>query len=429
MNIIRVYLASLFSILSVAGPAFAETTIVRAARMIDVATGDVISPATIVVRDGVIETVNPDKLPENAMVLNLGDRTLLPGVMDMHSHVTLDFFTGDHWTTAAVFETPADWALYGVEFGRQMLEAGFTTVRDAGAWPGFPDIALMRAIEAGRVAGPRMFPAGHYLSITGGHCDVTGFAPGVMELGPNEGIANGADEILRAVRYQAKHGAKVIKVCATAGVFSKGDQPGAQQYSDHELETIVEEASRHGLKVMAHAHGSEGILAAVKAGVASIEHGSMLTPEIIREMKKRGTYYVPTIYLNDIPLPPETPEWTVKKSEFLAPYIESSFKMAIERGVNIALGTDVGVFRHNEAGKEFNAMVRRGMTPAHALRTATINAADLLGVTDRGELKPGMLADIIAVDGNPLEDITEMERVTFVMKGGDVIKQPDAETR
>lgn len=397
--------------------------------MIDVAAGEVISPATIIVRDGVIESVNPETLPEDAALLDLGDRTMLPGIMDMHSHVTLDFFTGDHWTTAAVFETPADWALYGVEFGRQMLEAGFTTVRDAGAWPGFPDIALMRAIEAGRVVGPRMLPAGHYISITGGHCDVTGFAPGVMELGPNEGIANGEDEILRAIRYQAKHGAKVIKVCATAGVFSKGDQPGAQQYSDHELVIIVEEASRHGLKVMAHAHGSEGILAAVKAGVASIEHGSMLTPEIISEMKKRGTYYVPTIYLNDIPLPPETPEWTVKKSEFLAPYVEKSFEMAVERGVNIALGTDVGVFPHDEAGKEFGAMVRRGMTPAHALRTATINAADLLGVSDRGQIKAGMLADIIAVDGNPLEDISEMERVTFVMKGGDIIKRPAAGSR
>lgn len=429
MNSVRTCLMSLIAALLFTGPAFADATILRAARMIDVASGKVISPAAIVVRDGVIESVNPEALPEDAALLDLGDRTILPGVMDMHSHVTLDFFTGDHWTTAAVFETPADWALYGVEFGRQMLEAGFTTVRDAGAWPGFPDVALMRAIEAGRVVGPRMFPAGHYISITGGHCDVTGFAPGVMELGPNEGIANGDDEILRAIRYQAKHGAKVIKVCATAGVFSKGDQPGAQQYSDHELQTIVEEATRHGLKVMAHAHGSEGILAAVKAGVASIEHGSMLTPEIIREMKKRGTYYVPTIYLNDLPLPPDTPEWTVKKSEFLAPFVEKSFEMAVERGVNIALGTDVGVFKHNEAGKEFGAMVERGMTPAHALRTATINAADLLGVSDRGQLKPGMLADIIAVDGNPLEDISEMERVTFVMKGGDIIKQPDSSLR
>jgi imidazolonepropionase-like amidohydrolase len=267
-----------------------------------------------------------------------------------------------------------------------------------------------------------MYPAGHYLSITGGHCDVTGYAPGIVELGPNQGIANGVDEILRAVRYQAKHGVKVIKVCATSGVFSAGAQPGAQQYSDLELQTIVEEASRHDLKVMAHAHGSEGIMAAVKAGVASIEHGSMLTPEIIKEMKKRGTYYVPTIYLNDIPLPENTPQDTINKSKFLEPYIEKSFAMAIDAGVNIALGTDSGVLRHNEVGKEFYAMVRRGMTPMHALRTATINAADLLGVTDRAELKAGKLADIIAVEGNPLDDIRAMERVMFVMKDGEIVK-------
>ena len=168
----------------------------------------------------------------------------------MHTHLTQDFFNGNHWETEAVNETPADWALHGVEFGKNMLLAGFTSVRDAGAWPGFPDVALMRAIERGAVVGPRVFPAGHYISITGGHCDVTGFAPGIMELGPKQGIADGKDEILKAIRYQAKHGVKVIKVCATAGVFSKGFSPGAQQYSDEELNTIVQEASRHGLNAL-----------------------------------------------------------------------------------------------------------------------------------------------------------------------------------
>lgn len=406
----------------VVNQAFAETTIIRASRMIVVTTGELISPAVIVVEDSKITAINPGTLPAGAETIELGDRTILPGLFDMHSHLTLDYFTGDNWTTAAVRETPADWALYGVAFGRQTLEAGFTTVRDAGTWPGFPDVALMRAIDAGRVTGPRMYPAGHYLSITGGHCDVTGYAPGIVELGPNQGIANGVDEILRAVRYQAKHGVKVIKVCATSGVFSAGTQPGAQQYSDLELRTIVEEAARHDLNVMAHAHGSEGIMAAVKAGVASIEHGSMLTPEIIKEMKKRGTYYVPTIYLNDIPLPENTPQDTINKSKFLEPYIEKSFAMAVNAGVNIALGTDSGVMRHDEVGKEFYAMVRRGMTPLHALQTATVNAAALLGVTDRAELKAGKLADIIAVEGNPLDDIRVMERVVFVMKDGNVIK-------
>ncbi|MEM7360379.1 MAG: amidohydrolase family protein [Pseudomonadota bacterium] len=398
-----------------------QTQILKAAAYVDVAKGELVRPAVIVITGETISEVNPDSVPSDAPVIDLGDKVILPGVMDMHSHVTLDYYTGDHWTTAPVMETPADWALHGVEFGRNMLEVGFTTVRDAGAFPGFPDVALMRAIDRGGVPGPRMFPAGHYLSITGGHCDITGFAPGIMEMGAKQGIADGKAELLKAIRYQAKHGVKVIKVCATAGVFSKGDSPGAQQYSDEELQVIVEESARHGLKVMAHAHGSEGILAAVKAGVASIEHGSMLTPEIIREMKRRGTFYIPTIHLNDLPLPPETPIWTVKKNEFLKPHVENSFRMAVEQGVNIALGSDAGVMPHADARLEFYAMVKRGMSEKQALQTATINAAKLLGVEDRGQIKPGLLADIIAVNGNPLEDIRLMEEVVFVMKGGKVV--------
>ena len=406
-------------------PSAHADSVIRAARLLDVVSGGYIEPAVIVVRGGVIESVNPEQAPSDLEVIDLGERTLLPGFMDMHSHVTLDFFNGDHWTTAPVMETPADWALHGAEFGREMLMVGFTTVRDAGTWPGFADVALMRAIERGGIEGPDVFPAGHYLTITGGHCDVTGFAPGIMELGPKQGVADGKAEILEAIRYQAKHGVKVIKVCATAGVFSKGDSPGAQQYSDEELRVIVEEASRHGLKVMAHAHGSEGILAAVKAGVASIEHGSMLTPEIVEEMKRRGTYYVPTIHLADVPIPPEVPQWTKDKAAFLAPHIEESFRLALESGIRIALGSDAGVMPHRDARLEFNAMVRRGMTPLRALQAATVDAADLLGVDDRGRLEPGLRADIVAVDGDPLADIRTVEDVRFVMKGGEVFLRPD----
>ena len=408
-------------------PGHADDTavLIKAARMLDVASGEMVSPASILVQNGLIVATNPRSPSEGTLTIDLGDRTLLPGLMDMHTHLTGDYFTADNWVTNPVTETTADWALNGVAFGRDTLMAGFTTVRDAGALPGFPDIALMRAINAGRVVGPRMWPSGHYISITGGHCDVTGFAPGIMELGPNQGIANGVDEILRAVRYQIKHGAKVIKVCATAGVYSMEGTAGAQQYSAAELVAVVEEAARHGIKVLAHAHGSEGILAAVKAGVASIDHGSMFTPEIIREMKKRGTYYVPTIYLNDIPMPEETPQAIKDKDAFLRPYVNRSFKMAIDAGINIALGTDSGVFPHGESGREFRAMVSRGMKPIDALRTSTINAAGLLGIADRGQIKAGLLADIIAVDGNPLDDITLMENVAFVMKGGKVYKQPD----
>ncbi len=424
----RLALAGL-ALLAALPPARADVTLVEAARMIDVATGETISPARILVEDGRVTAVNPDRVPGDAERIDVGDRTLLPGLMDMHTHVTLDFFTADHWTRAPVLETPADWALYGVLFGGQTLRGGFTTVRDAGAWPGFPDVALMRAIEAGRVEGPRMFPAGHYISITGGHCDVGGFAPGIMELGPNQGIANGVDEILRAVRYQAKHGVKVIKVCATAGVFSRGELPGAQQYSAPELHAVVEEARRQGLKVMAHAHGADGILASIKAGVASIEHGSVMTPEIVDEMVRRGTVLVPTIYLADIPLPENTPPWTRAKATALRAHRDRSFKLALEAGVKIAFGSDSGVLRHTEVGREFHAMVRRGMTPLHALQSATINAAELLGVEDRGQLKVGMLADMVAVDGSPLENIRELETVDFVMKGGTVIKLDDPRER
>ena len=400
----------------------AQIKAIKAKGYVDVAAGKLITPAVILIENDKIKAINPKKLPLNVKMIDVGHRILLPGIMDMHTHITTDYFTGDHWTTAAVRETPADWALHGVKFGRKMLEAGFTTVRDAGAFPGFPDVALMNAIENGNIVGPRMVPAGHYISITGGHCDITGFAPSVMELGPKQGIADGKAEILKAIRYQAKHGVKVIKVCATAGVFSKGDSPGAQQYSDEELKIIVEESARHGLKVMAHAHGSEGIMAAVKAGVASIEHGSMLTVEIIKEMKKRGTFYVPTIYINNLPLPPETPAWTVKKNNYLKPYIEKSFVMAVDKGINIALGSDAGIMPHQDARLEFNAMVSRGMSEEQALQSATINSANLLGVTDRGQLKEGMLADIIAVNSNPLEDIKVMENVAFVMKGGEIVK-------
>jgi len=421
-NIMKKLLFTLLMML-IALPASAQIIVIQADGYIDVASGELITPANIVVDNGIISSVNPSSLPGDAEILDLSGKYLLPGFMDMHTHVTLDFFTGDHWTTAAVMETPADWALYGAQFARDMLMAGFTTIRDAGAWPGFPDVAVMRAIDRGGIIGPRIIPAGHYLSITGGHCDVTGFAPGIMELGPKQGIANGKYEILEAIRYQAKHGVKVIKVCATAGVMSMGDSPGAQQYSDEELHVIVEEATRHGLKVMAHAHGSEGIMASVKAGVASIEHGSMLTPEIVREMKARGTYYVPTIHLNDIPLPPETPEWVVKKSEYLAPYVERSFKLALESGINIALGSDAGVMPHHDARLEFNAMVSRGMSPLRALQAATLHAAELIGMPDElGQLKEGMLADIVAVRENPLENIKTVEEVFFVMKEGVVYK-------
>ncbi len=289
---------------------------------------------------------------------------------------------------------------------------------------GFSDIALMRAIEHGLVEGPRMFPSGHGLSITGGHCEITGFAPGILEAGPERGVADGVDEVLKAIRYQIKHGAKVIKICATAGVLSFEGPVGAQQYSREELDAIVQEAARHGVKVAAHAHGADGILAATLAGVASIEHGSELNDEIFRAMKENGTYLVPTTYIADAIDPETLPDVLAAKARYILPIAKESLRKAIRAKVPIAFGTDSGVYPHGENAKEFAALVDRGMSPIEAIRSATVNCADLLGVDDRGMIAEGLLADIIAVPGDPLQKITVLEDVQFVMKGGKVYRRP-----
>ncbi|MDP2957812.1 MAG: amidohydrolase family protein, partial [Longimicrobiales bacterium] len=391
--------------------------VLKAARMLDVVSGRMIQNATIVVENGRITAVNPASLPDSAHTMDLGDVTLLPGFMDMHTHLVSEI--GASSFTAAVTQTVADETLGAVKYGQRTVMAGFTTVRDFG---GDATVAYGRAVERGDVAGPHVIPSRAALGVTGGHCDVTGFAPGIAEQDWRDGVADGVDEVLKAVRHQVKHGAQVIKTCATAGVLSMEGPVGAQQYSFEELRAMVDEAARHGLKVAAHAHGSEGILAAVKAGVASIEHGSMLTDEIIAEMKARGTYLVPTTYLADrIPL--ETlPPIVRGKAEQVLPVMRVSLERAIAAGVKIAFGTDAGVYPHGENAGEFAVYVKLGMSPLDALRTATVNAADLLGKDDRGVLAEGKLADIIAVAGNPLEDIEATKDVRFVMVGGRAVK-------
>jgi len=412
-------------LVALASVSWAETLVVTADRMFDAESGKVSGPVRVVVVDGMIAAVNPDSVPADADVVALGDRTLMPGLLDMHTHLTGDYFSGDHWVTMPVYETAADWAVLGTRFARDTLMAGFTTVRDVGSLPGFPDVALMKAVNRGTVPGPDIWPAGHYISITGGHCDITGFAPGIHELGPKQGIADGVDEVIKAVRYQAKYGVKVIKVCATGGVFSFSNNApvGAQQYSQEELDVIVREASKLGLKVVAHAHGTEGINAAVRAGVASIDHGSVLSDESVKLMKQRGTYLVPQAYISDIPLPPDTPPATIAKNDYLNPLANESIRKAHKAGVKMALGTDAGVYRHGDNGREFAALVARDLPEEHVLKMATIYAADLLGVDDRGVIAEGTRADLIAVPGNPLDDISVMEDVRFVMKTGVIYKQ------
>ncbi|MCA8966084.1 MAG: amidohydrolase family protein [Planctomycetes bacterium] len=401
-------------------PPSAATTVVRAAAYVDVDQGRRIEPCVLVLREGRIVDVNPEATPAGAQVVELPGITLVPGLIDCHVHLTYDVDPG--FTLRRVQETAVDEALRGAGNAWRTLSAGFTTVRNLGSH-GFSDVALMRAIDRGFVPGPRIVPAAHALGITGGHADQTGFAPGVLEGGPEQGIADGVDQCIAAVRYQVKHGAKVIKICATAGVLSFEDAVGAQQFSDEEMRAIVAEAGRHGLKVAAHAHGTAGILAAVRAGVASIEHGSMLSDEIFAEMKQRGTFLVPTSYIAEALPIAELPPQLQRKARLVIPLARASLVKAIAAGVPIAFGTDAAVIPHGDNAHEFAIYVKCGMTPAAAIRTATVNAAALLGTDDRGRIAVGKLADLVGVAGDPLQDVTLLERVTFVMKDGEVVRQ------
>jgi imidazolonepropionase-like amidohydrolase len=404
--------------------AAAETIVVEAGGYLDVAAGRVVSPGVVVIEGDRIAAVNPATRPEGAKTIRLPGLTLLPGLMD--SHVHLNYIIGEGWETEPVRFSAGDFALRAVPHASKTLLAGFTTVRDLGSGLGFSDVALMHAIDKGWVIGPRMIPAGHALSTTGGHCDpATGLGPGVAPPDYMSGIADGVDEVLKAVRHQVKHGAKVIKICATAGVLSFEGPAGAQQYSADELRAAAEEAHRHGLKIAAHAHGTEGIVASSEAGIDSIEHNSMMTDEAAAILKKRGSFVVPNLHLIDTLKTTELPPALAAKQAQLAPLAVESFKRALKHGLKISFGTDAGVFPHGDNAKEFTARVTHGDTPLHAIRSATIVNAELFGTPDRGRIEPGLLADLVAVEGDPLENVRLLEDVRFVMKGGVVYKQPD----
>lgn len=396
--------------------------IVHAARMLDVRSGSISKDVYVRVREGRIvgvSTGGPTADASNGSTRReLGDVTILPGLFDCHVHLT-GSLEGD-FVNRPVHEAAADDALRGAKNCLTTVRAGFTTVRNVGC-ADFVDVALMHAIERGDIEGPRIIPAGHSIGITGGHADETGFVPGILEGGPQQGIANGVDECRRAVREQIKYGARVIKCVATAGVLSFESQVGAQQLTDEELAAIVDEAHRHKVKVAAHAHGTEGILAAVLAGVDSIEHGSLIDERCIAEMKKRGTYLVPTTYLATRIDLEHLPPLLRQKAESLLPKARENLKKAIAAGVKIACGTDAAVYPHGENAHELEVYVSLGMSPIEAIRTATLAAADLCGVDDRAEIAAGKLADIIAVPGDPLADITALQRVQWVMAGGHVV--------
>jgi imidazolonepropionase-like amidohydrolase len=400
--------------------------VLRASRWLDVDAGEVRSPGVVVVEGERITAVNPVKAPEGARVIDLGDVTLLPGLMDMEINMLLGGPHGGN-PRSDVQDDPAFRSLRAVVNCRTTLNAGFTTVRNLGLFVktgGYLlDVALSRAVDNGWIDGPRIVPAGHAITPTGGHLDPTMFqrlGPDIMPLSVEEGIANGVPEVRKAVRYQIKYGARVIKISASGGVMSHSGLAGAQQYSDDELAAIVDEAHRAGIRVAAHAHGDAGIRACIRAGVDCIEHGSLASDDTIKMMIDHGTFLVPTSYLSEgLDVSRAAPELKAKAAEVF-PRARAMLRKAIESGVKIACGTDAPAIPHGQNAKELWAMVDRGMTPMQALRAATVTSAELIGVDDRGRLAAGLLADIVAVPGDPSRDITTTQDVRFVMKGGRV---------
>ena len=424
----------LFSLFTLAGicllfakTAIADTVYLQAGQYLDVRTGDMVKPANLLIENGVIKEVNPKNVPATATIIKKPELTLLPGLIDTHVHIPCDM--DQDFALYLVQDDSSMATIRGVKNARKLLMAGFTTVRNLNqGYPStsFIDVALAKASENGWIEAPHIIPSGHAISMTGGHQDpdmLGGFSPDVMAVDYKSGVADGVDEVVKAVRYQIKHGAKVIKVAATSGVISAEESVGNQQYSDEELKAIVAEANRHQISVAAHAHGTEGINAAIKAGVRSIEHGSLLNDESIRLMKQNGTFLVPTTYVL-FALNTSTLKQPMRgKAEYLIPLAKVNIAKAINANVKIAFGTDSPMIPHGDNAKEFSSLVALGMTPIGAIRTATINAAELLKMPHRGEIKSGFEADIIGVSENPLTNIHTLENVRFVMKDGKIYKE------
>jgi imidazolonepropionase-like amidohydrolase len=395
------------------------TTVVRAAHLLDVKSGRTIDNPVIAISGGKITALN-GPAPAGATVIDLAGMTLVPGLIDAHTHLTGEPKFGYEELSISVPKQ----ALIGAKNARITLLAGFTTVRNVGA-SGFTDVALRDSINEGLVPGPRMLVSGPPLGITGGHCD-DNLLPFEYHKS-SEGAADGIAEVQHKVREDIKYGADLIKICATGGVLSKGDDPQAAQYTLEEMKAIVADAHRLGRKVAAHAHGAQGILWATEAGVDSIEHGSYIDDASITAMKKNGTYLVPTVYLQ---------HWMLENMQSIGMPAMYGVKMrqiidvarknlthAFASGVKVAFGTDAAVYPHGLNAHEFNEYVQMGMTPIQAIQTATVNAADLLGWSDRiGSIEPGKFADIVAVSGDPTKDVTVLEHPTFVMKGGEVYR-------
>jgi imidazolonepropionase-like amidohydrolase len=410
------------------------TVVLRAARLIDGSGAAPVQNGVVVVTDDRIVAVGASgsvSVPAGARVIDLGDATLLPGFIDAHTHIIGRPLSDPASDIAAVKDIPAYAAIVGVSNARKTLMGGFTTIRVLGS-PDFDDVALRQAITNGVVPGPRMQVAAHSFGITGGHCDENGYTPGLEDRDYRTGVADGVDEVRKAVRYQVKYGADVIKICATGGVLSEGDAVGATQYTLEEMQAVVSEAAKLDRKVAAHAHGTEGIKLAVRAGVASIEHGSFLDEEGARMMAQRGTFLVPTIsageFVENAAKSGRLTGLRAEKALAAAQGMRSSVRLAQRLGVPIALGTDAGVGEHGANGHEFTLMVTwGGLTPMQSIVAGTSSAAKLLGWEKQiGTLAPGKWADIVAVPGDPTSDIKLMEKPSFVMKGGVVYRNEAA---
>jgi imidazolonepropionase-like amidohydrolase len=403
-------------------PAGTKRTLIKAGHLLDVKTGKLADAQTIVVVGDTIQSIGPSAsvaAKSDDTVIDLGGMTVLPGLIDVHTHLTMN---PDFDPYRELTSTDAKEAINGVVNARTTLMAGFTSVRNVGAG-GYVDVNLRDAINAGQVPGPHMMVSGPALGITGGHCDNNLLPVSYHSVG--DGVADGIAAVQQKVRQNIKYGADVIKICATGGVLSKGDDPQAAQYTLEEMKAIVADAHRLGRKVAAHAHGAQGILWASMAGIDSIEHGSYINDEDIAEMKKNGTYLVPTLYLEDWQVEKGSlPPFYHQKMVDVSAVAKNNIKHAMQAGVKIALGTDAAVYPHGLNAHELDVYVNQlGMAPQAALQTATVNAADLMGWSAKtGSLETGKWADIIAVEKNPLDDVRVLQDVKFVMKAGVVYK-------
>ncbi len=411
-------------------PAATVVTVIRAGRLVDVDKGTVLRDQVIVVRGSTIASVEPypGHVPAGARVIDLSKYTVTPGLIDCHTHLIGGDESAD--ASAPLERSAGQEQLDGVKNARRTLLAGFTTVRDVGTYRAFLDVALRDFINAGYAMGPRMAVAGAYITVSSGGGEVTGLATDVG-LPPDMrlGVADNAEEVRQRAREILNHGADLIKIIATGAVLAPGTKPGVQEFSEEEIHAAVTEAAKYGARVAAHAHGPEGINAAVKAGVASIEHGSLMTDESIRLMKEHGTYLVADIYNGDyIASVGKEQGWAaeiLRKNDETTDAQRQGFKKAVAAGVKIAFGTDAGVYPHGLNARQLPYMVKWGQTPMQALQAATINAATLIGWQDKvGSIAAGKSADIIAVEGDGLADISRYTHVAFVMKTGTVYKAP-----